>query len=155
LSSSIQTGEAGKAHTGLDVEPYQPPDRPLVLYVYFESESARTNLDFFVKHALNGAADFIFILKGENTAADTIPRAANIRVIERSNECYDIGAAAAVLVENDLYKRYKRYIMINASVRGPFVPIWSKKCWMDMYLERLSESVKVQYLDALRMGFYG
>lgn len=32
---------------------------------------------------------------------------------------------------------------MNASIRGPFVPHWSRKCWSDAYLGRLKEKVKL------------
>jgi hypothetical protein len=33
--------------------------------------------------------------------------------------------------------------MLNASIRGPFVPYWSEKCWSDIYLSRVTKEVKV------------
>lgn len=40
-------------------------------------------------------------------------------------------------------KQYKKIIMLNASIRGPFVPHWSKECWSDAYLDRVTDEVKV------------
>jgi hypothetical protein len=113
------------------------------LYAYFETEEARINLDFFVAHGLNAAADFIFILNGDTEDEKRIPKRDNIKIVKRENKCYDLGAFAEVLTKNDMYREYKRFIMMNASIRGPFVPTWSNACWMDMYLNKLSDSVKV------------
>ncbi|KAH8746329.1 hypothetical protein BGZ57DRAFT_972847 [Hyaloscypha finlandica] len=63
-------------------------ERPLILYAYFETEEARFNLEFFIKHALHAQADFVFILSGENEAEKIIP--------------------------DDLHKRYKKFILLNA-----------------------------------------
>jgi hypothetical protein len=122
---------------------------PLVLYAYSESETARPNLEFFIRHALNEAADFIFILNGQTDAAAIIPNLPNIRVIQRDNDCYDLGAYAEVLQKDDLWKRYAKFIMLNASLRGPFMPYWSDACWIDMYLRKLTEEVKVSLIPFL------
>jgi hypothetical protein len=116
---------------------------PLVLYAYSESETARPNLEFFIRHALNSAADFVFILNGPTDAAAIIPKSPNIRMVQRDNDCYDLGAYAEVLQKDDLWKRYGKFIMLNASLRGPFIPYWSGDCWMDTYLRKLTEEVKV------------
>src|ERR1700730_3704626 len=47
------------------VKPSTAADRPLVLYAYFETPSARENLEFFIAHGLHAAADFVFILNGD------------------------------------------------------------------------------------------
>lgn len=125
-------------------------DRPLILYAYSESDFGRINLAFFINHGLHDSADFIFILNGE-TDVDTkvLPAGRpNVRVIKRENTCFDLGAHAEVLTEvqdsgRALKDRYKRFILMNASIRGPFVPHWSKECWSDAYLGRLNEKVKV------------
>lgn len=74
----------------------------------------------------------------------------NMRIIKRENTCFDLGAHAEVLTKVEgggtgraLKDRYKRFILMNASIRGPFVPHWSKECWSDAYLGRLNEKVKV------------
>lgn len=121
-------------------------DRPLILYAYFETENSRQNFEFFLRHGLHAGADFLFILNGDNKAEDILPKASNIRYIKRANDCYDLGAFAEVLLKNDLYKKYNRYITMNASIRGPFLPYWSTGCWSDMYLDRINEKVKVRSL---------
>ena len=115
------------------------------MYAYKESENARRNLIFFLHQGLHGAADFIFILNGETDAADWIPALDNVRVVRRPNLCFDLGAFGEVLRDGDLWRRYRRFITLNASIRGPFVPTWSDKCWSDAYLERVTEDVKVSF----------
>ncbi|KAI1505282.1 hypothetical protein F5X99DRAFT_368890 [Biscogniauxia marginata] len=119
------------------------PLRPLILYAYKESENARENIKFFLSQGLHGAADFIFILNGETDIAELIPEAENIRIIRRPNTCFDLGAFGEVLRGDNLWKNYKRFITMNASLRGPFLPYWSNRCWSDAYLERLTEDVKL------------
>ncbi|KAK8081832.1 hypothetical protein PG996_000613 [Apiospora saccharicola] len=118
-------------------------DRPLISYAYAESESGRANFKYFLSQGLHGGADFVFIINGETDAADLIPHKPNIRVVRRNNTCFDLGAHGEVLRENDLWKKYKRFITLNASIRGPFVPRWSRSCWSDVYLGRVTEKVKL------------
>lgn len=139
--------EAEKAASSPSSKPSssKPTDRPLILYAYADSStgSARTNLEFFLAHALHDAADFVFILNGETDVDKIIPSKKNIRYVKRPNDCYDLGAYAEVLLADDLYKSYKRFITLNASIRGPFIPYWSDACWSDMYLNKVTDEVKV------------
>jgi hypothetical protein len=120
--------------------------RPLILYAYSESEKARPNIEFFIAHGLHAAADFLFIFNGDTDVASLLPKKPNIRYIHRTNDCYDLGAYAEVLTAKDLYKGYKRFILINASIRGPFLPHWADGCWSDMYLNKVTEEVKVSLM---------
>jgi len=65
-------------------------------------------------------------------------RLLNLRV-----KIVDLGAYREVLQGDDLYRRYKRFIMLNASIRGPFVPFWSRNCWSDVYTSRVNDRTKV------------
>lgn len=118
------------------------------MYAYYESDYARQNLGFFLRHALHGAADFIFIFNGDTDADDLVPvERENIKVIKRANECFDLGAYAEVLMANNstLFKKHKRFITLNASVRGPFMPYWSIDCWSDALLRKVTDKVKVSF----------
>ncbi|KAH7026463.1 uncharacterized protein B0I36DRAFT_376218 [Microdochium trichocladiopsis] len=123
-------------------------DRPLILYAYSESEHARINLGFFVNQGLHDAADFIFIFNGETDMVSIVPPEPNIKVVERPNTCFDLGAFGEVLQEDNLWKKYKRFITLNASIRGPFVPFWSDQCWSDAYLGRLTNETKLVGMTA-------
>ncbi|KAK6584335.1 hypothetical protein PZA11_002559 [Diplocarpon coronariae] len=127
-------------------------DRPLVIYAYADSETgtALENLKFFLAHGLHAAADFVFIINGETKTDVTalLPEKDNIRTVERENDCYDLGAYAEILKADDLYKGYKRFITMNASIRGPFVPYWSGGCWTDVLLSKVTDEVKLVGITA-------
>ena len=118
-------------------------DRPLVLYAYAESENARQNLEFFLEKGIHGRADFIFIFNGATTASQLIPQRDNIRVVQRENTCFDLGGIGEVLMKDNVWKKYKRFITMNASIRGPFLPMYSDACWTDVFLGRVTDHVKV------------
>ncbi|KAK6333778.1 hypothetical protein TWF730_003961 [Orbilia blumenaviensis] len=119
--------------------------RPLILYAYHESPNSRENAIFFIHHGLHSAADFIFILNGYTNLTLLIPSAPNIRIIQRTNTCYDLGAYGEVLTtnKNELIKKYEKFIMLNASIRGPFLPTWSRECWSDAYLAKVTDKNKL------------
>lgn len=137
-SQSLHSG-----HGVLDVT--DGHDRPLIVYAYSETDDSKENFKFFLKRGLHAAADFIFVFNGPTTVADLVPtHLENVRVVERDNTCYDIGAVGEVLAKDDLWKKYKRFITMNASVRGPFMPVWSKECWTDTLLRKITDKVKVR-----------
>ncbi|KAI1460705.1 hypothetical protein F4805DRAFT_372742 [Annulohypoxylon moriforme] len=127
---------------------FKNPARPLFTYVYTESPNARVNLIFFLNNGLHGAADFIFILNGPTNAATLIPDRTNIQVISRATECSDLIAHDEVLRKDELWKKYNRFIILNAAVRGPFVPFWSRSCWSDVFLDRITTDVKLVGMKA-------
>ncbi|KAH8901746.1 hypothetical protein GQ53DRAFT_674961 [Thozetella sp. PMI_491] len=118
-------------------------DRPLVLYVYAQSETSRENLEFFVKLGLHQHADFIFVFNGESDAIDLIPQLPNVRTVQRENTCYDLGTYGQILQQDNLWKKYSRFITINASVRGPFLPAYATSCWTDYFLNKVTDKVKL------------
>ena len=120
--------------------------RPLVLYVYHETESARTCALFFIKHGLNAEADFIFVINGESDIELSLPQnASNVKFIKRENKCYDLGSMGVILRANgsELVKKYKRFILLNDSIRGPFLPTWATGCWTDKFLSKITNEVKL------------
>ena len=160
LSPSVAATSASGAASGPS-----PTLTPLILYAYSPAAWALPNLKFFLKHALHGSATFIFIINGAlvadgdtETAASTFVNSAdsgildvldtlepyaekypNTRIWRRTNTCYDLGAYAEVLRSNstELVKSHNGFILINASLRGPFVPFWSQECWSDAYLRHV------------------
>lgn len=118
--------------------------RPLVLYTYADSETARENFKFFVEKGIYGGANFIFILNGETDAASVVPDDPNIKVIKRENKFFDLGGIGEVLRNDALWKRYKRFITMHDSIKGPFLPHYaSAACWTDIFLSRVTDAVKL------------
>ena len=111
------------------------------------------NFKFFLAHGLHGAADFLFIINGDTKQDELIPNKPNIRIHRRENTCFDLGAFAEVLTKNDFYKGYQRYILLNGSIRGPFLPHWADGCWSDMYVNKLTDEVKVEFHAIIQMSY--
>lgn len=116
----------------------------MIVYAYAESEAGRENIQYFLEKGLHDAADFVFVFNGETDMADKVPALPNIQVVKRPNTCFDLGAIGEVLRKDDLWKKYKRFITMNASLRGPFLPVWTSACWMDLFLDRVTDTTKVR-----------
>lgn len=91
----------------------------------------------------DGSADFIFIMYGPTNVTQFIPQKANIRVVSRPSSCFDLGVHGEVLRKDALWKKYNRFITLNSSIRGPFMPYWSRSCWSDAFLDHVTDEVKV------------
>lgn len=101
------------------------------------------NLMFFIDHGLHAKADLVFNFNGETNHTELVPKKPNIRVVQRDNSCYDLGAHAEILTKDDLWLKYRKFIMMNASMRGPFMPHLAEACWSDRMLSKVTNDVKV------------
>ncbi len=45
--------------------------------------------------------------------------------------------------EETFMSRYDRFILMNASIRGPFMPVWSHDCWTEAFWSLLSKKKKL------------
>lgn len=117
----------------------------LIMYAYHETENAYQNARFFIDHGLHNSAHFIFIVMGYSPLLDaSLPKASNVEIFRRNNTCFDMGAYGDVIQQKAvLTSVYKRFILLNASIRGPFLPTWSSACWSTLWLNSISDKVKV------------
>jgi hypothetical protein len=139
----------GKLRGALPVPHAVAGNTDAVLYVHYDGNAiGRRNFEFFIKHALHSKADFYFIINGFNLSTE-VPEASNIHIIRRENSCYDLGTFGVVLQQNEgaLMKKYKRFILMNSSVRGPFFPNWARlaktACWTNQMFAPLSDTTKL------------
>ncbi|KAJ6262555.1 hypothetical protein Dda_3366 [Drechslerella dactyloides] len=123
-------------------------DRPLIIYMYHETPNSHRNAAFFLAHGLHDGADFVFVMNGESSLPAEIPFGAHITIIRRNNTCFDLGAYGEVLASNGLAQRYQRFILMNSSIRGPFLPTWSDQCWSDAYLNKVNDTNKLVGMTA-------
>jgi hypothetical protein len=163
-------------HASEMISPPTTVPTPLILYAYSPASWALPNLQFFLKQGLHSAATFVFIINGalvpgiesshssstyiNNTEADVLDvlnilgpyadKYSNVQIWKRPNTCYDLGAYAEVLKTNAsaLVKSHDKFVLINASLRGPFVPFWSQECWSDAYLRLINTRNAINSTDA-------
>lgn len=110
--------------------------RTLVLYVYHETDEwYQENLRFFLRVAMDpthdsDVVDYVLVVNGATKlplnkllAATPAHREGRVRVVHRPNTCYDGGTMGEVLrAYPRLATAYRYFVLMNASVRGPFLP---------------------------------
>jgi len=106
--------------------------RSIVIYAFHEMNE---RVEYFFKNAIFQADDVDFVIVCNSMTLEfTVPAYAS--VIRRDTVGYDFGAwSDAVEVYND----YDRYMFINSSVMGPFVP----GKWTDIFFNRLTKDVRL------------
>lgn len=113
----------------------------LVIYAYFEKDIVyQNNLQVFLKNGICNECDYIFVINGE--CSIQIPDMPNIKIMRRENIHYDFGAYDFALNNIDI-KKYKYFIFLNTSVRGPFVPIYANVKWYKAFTNLIKGNVKL------------
>jgi hypothetical protein len=128
----------------------KPPQkqRTLIMYAYFEKDSRYTKtLEYFVKLGVveSDTIDYLFIIQGKRTVVK-FPKYKNVRVLRRSNGCYDFGAYGAGFIHLGglvALKHYAFFMFINPSALGPILPkYWpSSMHWSEIFTARLKGDV--------------
>jgi hypothetical protein len=111
----------------------------LVLYVFHIYNNRVKN---FIKNCIfnDDNIDFILISNNKNNIID-IPD--NVKILYRDNIGYDFGGWSDALLTNNLYENYDKFIFVNSSVTGPFIPSYSKYKWTDIYINGLENNIKL------------
>jgi hypothetical protein len=106
--------------------------RSVVIYAFHEMNE---RVEYFFKNAIFQADDVDFVIVCNSQALEfTVPPYAD--VIRRDNIGYDFGAWSDAVA---LYNNYDRYLFVNSSVVGPFVP----GKWTDIFFDRLNNEVRL------------
>ena len=118
--------------------------RYLVLFTYYETNASKLNLYFFLKNGVfrSNMITYIFIIKG-NKLSVKIPKFNNVIVQKTLNEGYDFGGWSDGLKLVNL-NNYDRFIFLNDTVRGPFLPTYlNKKDWVRHFTAFINNKVKL------------
>jgi len=112
-----------------------------ILYAYYEKDAGCTkNLSYFIKNGYTSDATFVFIIN--DFCSIDIPQRENIHVISRPNVGFDFGAWNSGLEYLDRKNMtFDYYYFLNTSIRGPFIPAYCKKSWIDIFQELYIENV--------------
>ena len=111
----------------------------LVLYVFHIYNDRVEN---FIKNCIfnDDDIDFIIISNDKNNIFH-VPD--NVKTLFRDNIGYDFGGWSDALLTNNLYENYDKFIFVNSSVSGPFIPSYYKGKWTDVYINGLQDNIKL------------
>jgi len=113
--------------------------KTLVLYVFHVFND---RVKIFIDRAIfqDENTDFI-VIANDKTADFKVPE--YVKILKRDNIGYDFGGWSDALLTDDLYKSYDRFIFVNSSVLGPFLPDYYTGKWTDIYLAGLKDNIKL------------
>jgi hypothetical protein len=127
---------------------HQQANHILVVIAYYEADDiVKRNLHFLFERGIKqethhvANVDYIMVVNGDQNTLDA-PKLPNVRVVQRENTCFDAGGYSHAL---DLVKSqsYTHFILMNGSVRGPFLPVYlSGIHWTWAFTSLITEEVK-------------
>ena len=113
--------------------------KTLVLYVFNELNE---RVNSFIKNAIFLDKDVDFLLINNGPAIElTLPD--YVIYFKGENIGHDFGGWSRGLLFNDLYKEYDSFIFVGSQAAGPYLPSYFKGKWTDIYLNGLTDSVKL------------
>jgi hypothetical protein len=111
----------------------------LVLYVFhIYNDRVKKFIEKCIFNDTN--VDFIIISNYKKNTFD-VPN--NVKTLFRDNIGYDFGGWSDALLTNNLYENYDKFIFVNSSVIGPFIPSYCKDKWTDIYINGLQNNIKL------------
>jgi len=116
-------------------------NKTLVIYVFHKLNE---NVEYFFNNAIfkDDAIDFLIVCNSISLKL-SLPNKDYVKILQRENIGYDFGGWSDGLLNNDLYKQYDSFIFVNSSVKGPYIPRDYKDHWTSIYLNGLTDTVKL------------
>jgi hypothetical protein len=113
--------------------------KTLVLYVFSEINE---RVNTFIRNAifLDANIDFLVINNGSSNEP-VLPD--YVIYFKCDNLGYDFGGWSRGLLYNNIYKDYDTFIFVSSQAAGPFLPSYFKGKWTDIYLDELSDTLKL------------
>lgn len=113
--------------------------RTVVVYVF---HIINENVRFFLQHGLfeSPYINFIFVCNGPHSL--DVPKF--VKYINRENVGHDFGGWSHAIFTENLLENYDFIVLLNSSVRGPFIPPWSfEKNWVRIFTHFLDYQTKL------------
>jgi len=111
----------------------------LVLYVFhIYNDRVKYFIDNCIFNDTN--VDFIMI---SNDKKNVLNLPSHVKTMYRDNIGFDFGGWSEALLTNNLYEKYDKFIFVNSSVIGPFLPSYYKDKWTDVYINGLHDDIKL------------
>lgn len=118
----------------------------LIVYTYYSSPSSDYNLSFFVKKEFGDKCenkDYVIVINGYKCNV-IFPKLDNLTVLYRKNKGHDFGGHNYALNYIKIKKKvYDYYFFMNSGVIGPILPNYFKGDWTSIFINKITENVKL------------
>jgi hypothetical protein len=109
------------------------------IYHYYElNETYKENFVFFLNTAIIDQIEYFFYISGSCTVE--LPKLANAQYINIENKNNDFGGVVE-FSKNRNSLNFDRYIFVNSSMRGPFMPSYYSSSWHEAFTSKLTNKI--------------
>jgi hypothetical protein len=112
--------------------------------VVYVARAYNDNVSFFLCYGTREEPNITYVLV-INGRFEVPGVPSYVHVIKRDNSGYDFDAVSQVLwsLSPDGLPDYDRYIIVNSTVRGPFLPSWAKRHWSYYFSRSINDRIKL------------
>ena len=122
----------------------------LIMYIFSPTDPEyERNMRYFVQHGIseNDPCHYAIVVQRiEGHATTDLPRLPSNAWYEfHDNVCFDYGTIGWLMSSGKVdIAKYKYFIMMNSSTRGPFTPAYHKQgAWSRIFTDKLNDKVKL------------
>ncbi|KAL3154058.1 hypothetical protein ABBQ32_013603 [Trebouxia sp. C0010 RCD-2024] len=122
----------------------------LIMYIFSPTDPEyERNLHYFVRHGISEGHPCHYIIVVQRiegwSSQDLPPLPSNAWYEFHDNVCFDYGTIGWLMRNSKVETaKYKYFIMMNSSVRGPFTPAYHKQqAWSRIFTDKLTDEVKL------------
>lgn len=124
----------------------------IIFYAYYETPHSKINFDFFANHGgiINSENILYFIIINGYNNSVNIPDYKNIIILYRQNSGLDFGAYnSAIKYLSNIYNcpetklPFDYFIFLNCGTIGPFVPRYYSDPWPSIFINKLTNNIKL------------
>jgi hypothetical protein len=134
--------------------------KTLVIYHFFQKDLTYTeNFFHFIRFGYSASLDYVVIVAGNYTV--TLPQFNNLKYVFTENKNHDYGGYAHVIKSEANLLTYDFFVFINSSVRGPYMPAYSGRCWAECFTDHLvgdvglvGSTINILSAQSVRSKFY-
>lgn len=132
--------------------------KTVVIYAYHckeNSDRERENLRFLLDHGNMNAVTMVLVSNGSDIP-HFLPR--HVHVLKRENKGYDFEAWYHGLKIAHRIGRFEKFLFINSSCKGPYLPRWfgiSQMHWSECFTRMIDEKTKLVGLTVNNSDFNG
>ena len=138
-------------------------ERVLVTYAFAYTEDSASNFRFFLRtgfepttilHGREVMVDYIVMINGdqgdvsdEEISQHAAAAGVTVSIVKRDNRGMDYCGYHELFTGKlpgiKLKRSYSHFVILNASVRGPFLPAWFRGNWLEAFLVHIDDECKL------------